>query len=117
MGTEGQMLLYREGTVTRPHWLSSGTGSHMEFANLVLTCEQVRHWGTFELQTLTSVPLVPFGAFNKDQQRFPEIRECFVTITLPSANMSLSEITLILANKNRTVTAVLEVLHFLPSDY
>ncbi|CAL8469879.1 g9421 [Coccomyxa elongata] len=81
---------------------------------LAMTSCTVRHRGTFELQKLTSTPLMPFGAFNKDHQRFPEMRECFLVITLPSANMSLSEITIDLANKNRTITAVLEEIETLP---
>lgn len=90
--------------------LSSRQWLPYQVSNFSSGCAQVRHRGTFELQTLKSAPLMPFGAFNKDQQRFPEMRECFLVITLPSANMSLSEITIDLANKNRTITAVLEVL-------
>lgn len=48
-------------------------------------------------------------AFSKDPQKFPEMRECFITVTLPAPGMNLSEINLVLAEQTRTVTAVLEV--------
>ena len=49
-------------------------------------------------------------AFSKDPVNNPEMRECFVTVTLPAPGLNLSELNLVLANSTRTVTAVLEVI-------